>query len=1009
MGTKHEDLVAPFIHAVPAKIFADIAARDADSAFQVIANINKLVRVDSPLSFFILAAIGPAVWLEFSSTLTDSFLELIDTPSSYSGQALKVPRVNAGETGLEFFADAGGDVVGPASATDNALARFDLATGKLIQNSLAILDDAAILSGLTQLDVGNIRLVGNSIFSLTGNLIFDSSTSVVNFSLNRLINVVDPTGAQDAATKNYVDSQIVLFDTFLELTDTPSSFGSGNQLINVNSIGTALEFNVATLNFAGELAGLTKLDVDDLTLDGSSILSNSGNLGFNSATSIIDVFTNKIINLVDPTVNQDAATKKYVDDQNVGQVIGPSSSTDNAIVTFDLTTGKLIQEADLTLTGQTIRPISTDALDFILESKTSSTSSILCFKDSLTRRMEVGNKSTTAFETTLVTSQIIQNNASTALHIATRGNADSDMILYTSPGPSGLLERMRLTGAGDVNIPGHVGIGRVASVANLLSVRDTGSSVDAFITVGDQFERILLGQRVSAFPANDSRCEVVTDSAGNLTLKAKSNSAATINFFTGTPNAIQRMSIGADGTLDVKVNKIVNVVDPTADQDAATKKYVDDQILTQDTFLELTDTPSSYSGVPNQVVAVNNGTSALKFTPLTVFDTGQVLVDSTSTIPLIVRMNATSGNPSLIQIEDAIIRGHFGYFGSTGTPSGQTQGQIGWSLNGGCVYASRGNFAGGGHRFLTPNAALDTLISRMVIGDDPGHIGMGREPNPTDLLCVRDPANSVDTFVGIGDQIVRLRLGQRLGAVPTNTNAAEIVTDGAGNLSIKARSSSADSILLYTGSTTSVLRMVIKGAGDINIWNAFTAGTGQLTIGTGTPVPGAGLTIENSAALMCGQLTGATGKWQIKTVAGLVQMGSVQPTPFGILCNNIVRTRWDQTDGRIRNLFGQASKKTNIADADYTILATDYRIATTSITAARVYTIPSAEIAKGSATEAREWKFKDQSGNVSVANSITIATEGAETIDGAATLVLTTAFHDFSLYADGSNVFVEAA
>jgi hypothetical protein len=38
-------------------------------------------------------------------------------------------------------ANGDGDVVGPASATDNAIARFDLTTGKLIQNSLAILDD----------------------------------------------------------------------------------------------------------------------------------------------------------------------------------------------------------------------------------------------------------------------------------------------------------------------------------------------------------------------------------------------------------------------------------------------------------------------------------------------------------------------------------------------------------------------------------------------------------------------------------------------------------------------------------------------------------------------------------------------------------------------------------------------------------------------------------------------------------------------------------------------------
>ena len=42
----------------------------------------------------------------------------------------------------------GGDVVGPASATDNAIARFDGTTGKLIQNSVAIVDDSGNVSGV---------------------------------------------------------------------------------------------------------------------------------------------------------------------------------------------------------------------------------------------------------------------------------------------------------------------------------------------------------------------------------------------------------------------------------------------------------------------------------------------------------------------------------------------------------------------------------------------------------------------------------------------------------------------------------------------------------------------------------------------------------------------------------------------------------------------------------------------------------------------------------------------
>lgn len=46
---------------------------------------------------------------------------------------------------------SGGDVIGPASATNNALARYDLATGKLIQTSVGILSDAGVLTGLTGL------------------------------------------------------------------------------------------------------------------------------------------------------------------------------------------------------------------------------------------------------------------------------------------------------------------------------------------------------------------------------------------------------------------------------------------------------------------------------------------------------------------------------------------------------------------------------------------------------------------------------------------------------------------------------------------------------------------------------------------------------------------------------------------------------------------------------------------------------------------------------------------
>jgi len=45
----------------------------------------------------------------------------------------------------------GGDVVGPASATDNAVARFDTTTGKLLQNSVVTVSDTGATTGITTL------------------------------------------------------------------------------------------------------------------------------------------------------------------------------------------------------------------------------------------------------------------------------------------------------------------------------------------------------------------------------------------------------------------------------------------------------------------------------------------------------------------------------------------------------------------------------------------------------------------------------------------------------------------------------------------------------------------------------------------------------------------------------------------------------------------------------------------------------------------------------------------
>jgi hypothetical protein len=87
----------------------------------------------------------------------------------------------------------GGDVVGPASATDNAIARFDGTTGKLVQNSVVtIADSTGDISGVgqlnaTTLDATNIEVTNIKAKDGTAAASIADSTGVVSITANPVL------------------------------------------------------------------------------------------------------------------------------------------------------------------------------------------------------------------------------------------------------------------------------------------------------------------------------------------------------------------------------------------------------------------------------------------------------------------------------------------------------------------------------------------------------------------------------------------------------------------------------------------------------------------------------------------------------------------------------------------------------------------------------------------------------------------------------------------------------
>lgn len=93
---------------------------------------------------------------------------------------------------------------------------------------------------------------------------------------------------------------------------------------------------------------------------------------------------------------------------------------------------------------------------------------------------------------------------------------------------------------------------------------------------------------------------------------------------------------------------------------------------------------------------------------------------------------------------------------------------------------------------------------------------------------------------------------------------------------------------------------------------------------------------------------------------------------------------------------------TDLNAATYDILASDVVINVLHTTVAAVTNIKlmTAQVVKG-----RIFTIKDAGGNAGT-NNITITTEGAETIDGAATFVINSNYGAVNIYCDGTNYFI---